>query len=50
MSPFKAFYEQSCNTPIHWSDPVNMVLIGLDMLEHGAGNAGYKEESKDNTK
>eukprot|EP00253_Pinus_taeda_P017283 PITA_17283 len=32
MSLFEALYEQSCNTPISWSDPVNMVLIGLDML------------------
>ena len=32
MSPFKALYGQSCNTPIIWSDPVNMVLIGPDML------------------
>jgi len=32
MSPFEALYWQSCNTPISYSDPVNMVLIGLDML------------------
>jgi len=32
MSPFKDIYGQSCNTPINWSDPVNRVLIGLDML------------------
>ena len=32
MSPFEALYGKSCNTPIDWSDPVSMVLIGLDML------------------
>ena len=32
MSLFEALYGQSCNTPINWSDPVNMVLIGLGML------------------
>ena len=32
MSLFEALYGQSCNTPISWSDPVNMVLIGPDML------------------
>eukprot|EP00253_Pinus_taeda_P015377 PITA_15377 len=32
MSPFEALYGQSCNTPISWSDPVNRVLIALDML------------------
>lgn len=32
MSTFEALYGGSCNTPISWSDPVNMVLIGSDML------------------
>eukprot|EP00253_Pinus_taeda_P001723 PITA_01723 len=29
---FEALYGQSCNTPISWSDPVNRMLIGPDML------------------
>lgn len=32
MSPFEALYGWSCNTPISWSDPVNRVLIGPEML------------------
>ena len=32
MSPFKALYGKSCNTPINWSYPMNRVPIGLDML------------------
>ena len=32
MSPLKALYGKSCNTPINSSDLVNRVLIGLDML------------------
>ena len=32
MSPFEALYGKSCNTPISWSDTMNMVLIGPDML------------------
>lgn len=32
MSLFEALYGQSCSTPISWSDPLNMVLIGIDML------------------
>jgi len=32
MSPFEALYGRSCNTPISWSDLVNMVLIGMDLL------------------
>ena len=32
VSPFEALYGWSCNTPISWSDSVNKVLIGPDML------------------
>lgn len=38
MSLFEALYGWSCNTPINWSDPVNGLLIGLDML------AGMEQE------
>lgn len=33
MSPFKALYGWSCNTPISWNDLVSRVLIGLDILD-----------------
>jgi len=32
MILFEAFYGRSCNTPISWSDLINRVLIGPDML------------------
>ena len=32
MSPFEELYGWSCNTPNSWSDPMNRVLIGPDML------------------
>ena len=32
MSLFEELYGQSCNTPISWNDPVDRVLIWLDML------------------
>jgi len=32
MSPFEALYGRICNTPISYSDLVNMVLIRLDIL------------------
>lgn len=32
MSSFEALYGWSYNTPISWSDPVNKVFIGLNML------------------
>lgn len=37
MNPFEPLYGRCCNTPIGWSDPLNMVLIGLYMfgeMEH----------------
>jgi len=33
MTPFEVLYGWSYNNPINWSDPMNRVLIGLDMLE-----------------
>jgi len=32
MCPFEELYGWSLNTPISWSDPVNKVFIGPDML------------------
>ena len=32
MSLFEALYGWSCNTLVCWSDPINMVLIGPNML------------------
>lgn len=32
MKPFEELYGWSCNTPINWSDQMNRLLIGLDML------------------
>jgi len=32
MSPLEALHGQSCNTPINWCDPVNILLIGTDIL------------------
>ena len=32
MSHFEALYGRRCNTPIRWSDPVNLLLVGPDML------------------
>jgi hypothetical protein len=33
MSPFKVLYGWSCNTPVSWSNPVNRITIGPDMLK-----------------
>lgn len=32
MSPFEVLYGYNCNTPFSWSDLVNKVVIGQDML------------------
>jgi len=34
MSLFEALYGKCCNIPINWSDLVNRVLIGPNMLEN----------------
>ena len=33
MSPFEALYGRSCNTPVNWNDPMNMILIMHEMLK-----------------
>jgi hypothetical protein len=33
MSPFEVLYGRLCNTPVSWSNPVNRISIGPDMLK-----------------
>jgi hypothetical protein len=33
MCPFKVLYGRPCNTPVSWSNPVNMIYFGPDMLK-----------------
>jgi hypothetical protein len=33
MSPFEVLYGRPCNTPVSWSNPVNRIYFGLDMLK-----------------
>jgi hypothetical protein len=33
MSPFEVLYGRSCNTPVSWSNLINRVTIGPDMLK-----------------
>jgi hypothetical protein len=33
MSPFEVLYGRPCNTPVSWSNPVNIITIGPDMLK-----------------
>jgi hypothetical protein len=33
MSPFEALYGRQCKIPISWSNPVDRITIGLDMLK-----------------
>jgi hypothetical protein len=32
-SPFEVLYSRSCNTPVSWSNPINIITIGPDMLK-----------------
>jgi hypothetical protein len=33
MIPFKVLYGRPCNTPVSWSNPVNIISFGPDMLK-----------------
>jgi hypothetical protein len=33
MSPFEVLYGRPCNTPVSWSNPINIITIGPDMLK-----------------
>ena len=32
LSPFEILYGRKCNTPITWSNPVDRLMLGRDML------------------
>jgi hypothetical protein len=32
-SPFEVLYSRPCNTPVSWSNPINKITIGPDMLK-----------------
>jgi hypothetical protein len=33
MSPFEILYGRKCTTPIRWDNPVDRIMVGLDMLQ-----------------
>ena len=33
MSLYEAFYGRRCRTPVTWDNPVNRVVLGLELLE-----------------
>ena len=33
MSPFEFLYGRSCNTPFRWSNTVNRIIVGPNMLK-----------------
>ena len=34
MSPFEILYGCKCNTPISWSSPVDILMLGPDLLKY----------------
>jgi len=32
MSPFEALYGRKCNTPVSWDNPIDLVVVGLELL------------------
>jgi hypothetical protein len=33
MSPFEVLYGRLCNTPVSWSNPINIIYFGPNMLK-----------------
>ena len=33
MSPFEAFYERRCRTPVSWENPIDKGIVGPEMLK-----------------
>ena len=33
MSPYEALYEIRCRTPMTWDNPVNKIVLGLELLK-----------------
>jgi hypothetical protein len=33
MSPFEVLYCRKCNTPVIWDNPIDRVLLGLELLK-----------------
>ena len=33
LSPFEILYGRKCNTPISWSNPVDRLMLGPDLLK-----------------
>ena len=50
MSLFEALYGWCCNTLINWSDPVNRVLIGPNMLVEMEQEMQVIKKNKGSTK
>ena len=32
MSPYEYLYGRRCRTPVTWDNPVNMIVLGLELL------------------
>ena len=33
MSPYEALYGRRCRTPLNWDNPVNMIVLGPELLK-----------------
>ena len=33
FSPFEILYGRKCNTPVSWSNPVDILVLGLELLK-----------------
>ena len=33
MSPFEALYGRKCSVPVNWKNPMDRLVVGLEMLQ-----------------
>jgi hypothetical protein len=33
MSPFEAFYDRKCSTPVSWDNPADRLVLGTELLK-----------------
>jgi hypothetical protein len=46
MSPFEALYCRKCDTPVSWDNPIDRVVLGLELLKNMEDQVVNQEKFK----
>jgi hypothetical protein len=46
MSPFELMYKRMCRTPISCDNPVDRIILGLDMIKQNGNNCSKRKKEK----